>query len=381
MVDYIQNPELNSLISEDNSSKRWIFLSVFLAIIVVILLVFFFIKYSSIKISDKELSQGTFMNLKEDKEIKFYLEGKEHKIIIDSVHDKSVDIIIQSETITANLKINEEKKFDLDEDGNYDLKVKLKSIDNGNVYLFIKKISEEICTENWDCNNWSECINWTQTRICSDLNNCGTTKGKPTEIQDCIVEVTNFTENISNFNCLAQNGTICNSAEICNGTTINASDTDKCCFGDCVLEKLGPIDCGTDLDCIINASEDCSLAKMTYIITTNLAGIIQETTSYYELKGMEIYRCLFYTKHKNIDITYSEDLIQTMLGGGATQEEINQQLQETNEQYDIFEGKEGVCKYPLSNLTIRLNEWKQGIFKFSTQDAQRYNCSGSLYEI
>ena len=41
------------------------------------------------------------------------------------------------------------------------------------------------CTENWNCTEWSECINGTQTRNCTDLNNCGTTLNKPPEIQEC----------------------------------------------------------------------------------------------------------------------------------------------------------------------------------------------------
>lgn len=41
------------------------------------------------------------------------------------------------------------------------------------------------CQENWICNNWTQCINETQTRICTDLNECGTQENKPEEIQNC----------------------------------------------------------------------------------------------------------------------------------------------------------------------------------------------------
>ena len=43
------------------------------------------------------------------------------------------------------------------------------------------------CVENWSCTEWSECINGTQTRTCTDLNNCGTTINKPPEVQSCKV--------------------------------------------------------------------------------------------------------------------------------------------------------------------------------------------------
>ena len=42
------------------------------------------------------------------------------------------------------------------------------------------------CTENWSCTEWSACSEeGIQTRVCRDLNNCGTTKNKPAETQTC----------------------------------------------------------------------------------------------------------------------------------------------------------------------------------------------------
>ncbi|MBU2100734.1 right-handed parallel beta-helix repeat-containing protein [Candidatus Micrarchaeota archaeon] len=41
------------------------------------------------------------------------------------------------------------------------------------------------CTENWQCTQWSPCINGNQTRTCTDLSNCGTTNNKPAETQSC----------------------------------------------------------------------------------------------------------------------------------------------------------------------------------------------------
>ncbi len=45
-----------------------------------------------------------------------------------------------------------------------------------------------ICEENWQCIDWSECVNKTQTRTCTDANNCGTTANKPVESQECETE-------------------------------------------------------------------------------------------------------------------------------------------------------------------------------------------------
>ncbi len=41
------------------------------------------------------------------------------------------------------------------------------------------------CTESWSCTAWSTCENGTQTRTCTDNNDCGTTNNKPTETQTC----------------------------------------------------------------------------------------------------------------------------------------------------------------------------------------------------
>ena len=45
--------------------------------------------------------------------------------------------------------------------------------------------NNEECTPQWSCAFWSKCSDGTQTRICSDFNNCEITEGKPSEIQSC----------------------------------------------------------------------------------------------------------------------------------------------------------------------------------------------------
>ena len=43
------------------------------------------------------------------------------------------------------------------------------------------------CQEVWTCTDWSACQNGIQTRICNDVNNCGTTAKKPILSQSCVV--------------------------------------------------------------------------------------------------------------------------------------------------------------------------------------------------
>ncbi len=41
------------------------------------------------------------------------------------------------------------------------------------------------CEESWYCSGWSECIDGTRTRTCTDANECGTTEDKPPESETC----------------------------------------------------------------------------------------------------------------------------------------------------------------------------------------------------
>jgi hypothetical protein len=43
------------------------------------------------------------------------------------------------------------------------------------------------CTEDWSCTDWSECVDSLRTRTCTDLKNCGTTVSKPAESEGCVV--------------------------------------------------------------------------------------------------------------------------------------------------------------------------------------------------
>ncbi|MFH1331928.1 MAG: hypothetical protein ABIH63_01450 [archaeon] len=48
--------------------------------------------------------------------------------------------------------------------------------------------SNETCTENWSCGDWSDCADSQQTRTCVDLNDCNTTTSKPVEVEVCVPE-------------------------------------------------------------------------------------------------------------------------------------------------------------------------------------------------
>ncbi|OGZ64607.1 MAG: hypothetical protein A2730_02850, partial [Candidatus Staskawiczbacteria bacterium RIFCSPHIGHO2_01_FULL_39_25] len=41
------------------------------------------------------------------------------------------------------------------------------------------------CTPNWQCSDWGNCNNGTQSRTCTDTKNCGTTNGRPALTRSC----------------------------------------------------------------------------------------------------------------------------------------------------------------------------------------------------
>ena len=97
-----------------------------------------------IELNENQLSIGKTVELDKSKDINFEIDGDEHKILIDSVDENSVSIIIRSKIIRLDLLIGETKNVDLDEDGYYDLRIKLRGIYNEDVRLFIKEIDEKI---------------------------------------------------------------------------------------------------------------------------------------------------------------------------------------------------------------------------------------------
>ncbi len=47
--------------------------------------------------------------------------------------------------------------------------------------------SSYVCYEDWQCGEWSECVDGEQTRTCTDTAKCGTTLNKPGLYQECLL--------------------------------------------------------------------------------------------------------------------------------------------------------------------------------------------------
>lgn len=113
-------------------------------------------------------------------------------------------------------------------------------------------------------------------------------------------------------------------------------------------------------DCFISALSDCSLANFTNAETINVFGIDTTTITYYELKGIQEDKCNFYLRIAGNEVSYSNELIQQLLDGGLTQEEINQQEELSGEQITSLIGRDGTCEVDLDVITNYFSKLKEG---------------------
>lgn len=96
---------------------------------------------------EEEMTEGYTKWLYETWRISFRHEEVRHFLTVDSINEDSVDITIQSETITATILEGEEKKFDLNQDNNYDVSVKVNDINETRTSITVKSITGEVVEE------------------------------------------------------------------------------------------------------------------------------------------------------------------------------------------------------------------------------------------
>ncbi len=96
----------------------------------------------------------------------------------------------------------------------------------------------------------------------------------------------------------------------------------------------------------------------------DLLGVNQTTTSYYEIRGLQQGKCIFYIQTENISLTFPS---------GTSERVISQQ----QALYNSLEGRNGTCQFSTSDLAIMLNLWSMG--NFSSDDFDKANCSGDYF--
>lgn len=142
-------------------------------------------------------------------------------------------------------------------------------------------------------------------------------------------------------------------------------------------EPAGPIDCGTDMDCFIAAAENCEDATMTRTASVNLFGMITTATNYMEISMDSAGNCVYFQRTEENVVEFSDAFVESMLEANKTQEEIDEQLADSNERAQMTVGLEMTCTTTSENIVETLNEWEQGIFS----SEQLQNCVDNSDEI
>ncbi|MDP3027458.1 MAG: hypothetical protein Q8N63_07130 [Nanoarchaeota archaeon] len=94
--------------------------------------------------SASQLSSGYTNELKSNERVKLTIASQVHYVSVSSLTATSATINVASTPQTATLNIGETKKFDVTEDGYYDLSAKLNSIKANKADITIKSINEKI---------------------------------------------------------------------------------------------------------------------------------------------------------------------------------------------------------------------------------------------
>ncbi|MDD5193924.1 MAG: hypothetical protein PHF67_05055 [Candidatus Nanoarchaeia archaeon] len=105
-------------------------------------------EWTSTKVlSYTEFSSGVIKELKTRERVKVEVGSASHYIGVKELTEMSVKIEVSSTPQTATLNVGEEKKFDVNGDGSYDVIVGLRSIIINEASLYIKSIDEKIIKE------------------------------------------------------------------------------------------------------------------------------------------------------------------------------------------------------------------------------------------
>ncbi len=324
-----------------------------LGILVVVGVVLLLVLGSGGELSDEDLESGKVVSMDEGKDVKFTFEEQEHTARVDSVSGDEVEITIQSDPQTFSLKEGDKKLVNLNGDDYYDLIVQVESVSDGEAEVYFIKTHSKICTPDWNCSSWGECVEGSQERTCTDVNECGEDEGKPEETKSCEcvsewnctdwsecvngsqertctdehscgdisgkpVEVQNCTasQNASRVNqtenltedeqmCVNLGGKICNSSEYCDGSLHNIQGSDiVCCNASCVLNESSSDGgaCSSQGGDSCNSSEYCDLDSGANLLSASDVEVCcSDECEYFNRSGLEI-------PDRECDTNYSEFL-------------------------------------------------------------------------
>jgi hypothetical protein len=128
------------------------------------------------------------LGLKKNDKVKFRVANKDHTLTMIEVLTSQARVEVASLPVRYTLAKSVPQEIDFTGDGKPDFRMTLLSIGYYQATIKLEILgAEAACIENWVCEGWSQCIDGKQTRECTDLKACGTTRLKPMTRQDCTV--------------------------------------------------------------------------------------------------------------------------------------------------------------------------------------------------
>jgi len=126
------------------------------------------------------------------------------------------------------------------------------------------------------------------------------------------------------------------------------------------------VDCGADIDCLIEEAESCNSAKMTAGEPTfEFLGMLITVSGTNEIKGIENGKCILSSKTESYEVGISEELRNELLASGVTEGEIESTVEEANSKSDSIIGSVNFCRFEKnSDLVFYLQSIKDGDFTF-----------------
>ncbi|CAN5569035.1 hypothetical protein BH10ACI1_BH10ACI1_18480 [soil metagenome] len=144
-----------------------------------------------------------------------------------------------------------------------------------------------------------------------------------------------------------------------------------------------------DSDCFISAAKTCQKSSFTStksmleaMFNPNVPHPNYNSAYYFEIKGIEKDKCIFYEKIEKNEITFSEDYIAYLIKDvGKTRPQVEQIMSEDKEAFQQTVGRDGVCSFQTEKLVDLLTKWfpKDGGYQISTADFEGANCQGTLF--
>ncbi|MBI4319728.1 MAG: hypothetical protein HY675_14665 [Chloroflexi bacterium] len=129
-------------------------------------------------------------------------------------------------------------------------------------------------------------------------------------------------------------------------------------------------DCGTDINCLIGASQGGVPAKLTFVVPAlEIFGLTLSTTSLLAVEGADGDRIFFYQETIEAEVTVSDEAIAAMRGMGMPEANINAMIDSANADAQRTVGTGKRCEFAEPDLTAMLQRWKEGEFSSSDWDS------------